>query len=76
MSKIKDQMERDQENEMEQYYSFMEYVCDQEQEVSETVTNEEEEDSVKSSTPGTSIVPLNTLKAANNINYNPYRSTK
>ena len=30
MSKIKDQMERDHEKEMEQYHSFMEYVCDQE----------------------------------------------
>ncbi len=76
MSKIKDQMERDRDFEMEQYYSFMEWVCDQEQEVSENTTNEEEEDIEMSSTPRTSIVPANTLKAANNINYNPYRSTK
>ena len=29
MSKIKDQMERDHEIEIEEYYSFMEWVCDQ-----------------------------------------------
>jgi hypothetical protein len=70
MSKIKDQMERDHEREMEQYYSFMEWVCDQEQEVSENdVTNEGEEDSQKeSSTTRTSIVHQ---KALNNIDYNP-----
>ena len=71
MSKIKDQIERDHEHEMEQYYSFMEWVCDQQIEVSDSVTNEEEEDSNKSSTNGTSIVPTNTLKAVNNIDFNP-----
>ena len=77
MSKIKDQMERDHEREMELYSSFMEYVRDQQKEVSESdATKEEEEDTEMSSTPQTSIVPANTLKAANNINYNPYRSTK
>ena len=69
MSKIKDAMERDQEIEFDQYVSFMEYICDQE--VSETITNEEEEDSLKPSTARTSIVPVNTLKAVNNINFNP-----
>ncbi|KYJ87533.1 hypothetical protein [Sulfurovum riftiae] len=76
MSKIKDQMERDHEREMEQYISFMEWVCDQNLEVSEAVTKEEEEDSLKPSTPRTLIVPANTLKAANNINYNPNRSIR
>ena len=72
MSKTKDQMERDHDFEMEQYYSFMEWVCDQKQEVSESDAIEEEEDSKKeTSTPGTSIVPTNTLKAVNNIDYNP-----
>ena len=71
MSKIKEQIERDHEHEMEQYYSFMEWVCDQKQEMSENNTNEEEEDTEMSSTPRTSIVPANTLKTANNINYNP-----
>ena len=75
MSKIKDAMERDQEIEFDQYVSFMEWMCDQ-KEVSETVTNEEDEDFTKSSTPGTSIVPANTLKAANNIDYNPNRSIR
>ena len=69
MSKIKDEMERIQELEFERYVSFMEWVC--EQEVSETVMNEEEKDSIEPSTPRTSIVPANTLKAANNINFNP-----
>ena len=69
MSKIKDEMERIQELEFEQYVSFMEWVC--EQEVSEYVENEVEEDSLKSSTTGTSILTSNTLKAANNINFNP-----
>ncbi len=68
MSKIKDQMERDHEHEMEQYYSFMEWVCDQ-QELSEyDDINEVEEDSEESSTSGTSIVHQ---KALNNIDYNP-----
>ena len=47
MSKTKDQMERDHDFEMEQYYSFMEWVCDQKQEVSESDAIEEEEDSKK-----------------------------
>ena len=74
MSKIKDEMERIHEIEFEQYVSFMEWVCDQQQEVCETGTNEEEESSDEPSTAGTSIVPLNTLKAVNNPNYNPNRS--
>ena len=69
MSKIKDQMERDQEIEFDQYVSFMEYVCDQE--MSESVTVEVEESSNKPSTTGTSIVPTNTLKAVNNPDYSP-----
>ena len=72
MSKIKDEMERIREIEFEQYVSFMEWVCDQKHEVSDYVTNEEEEESQKeSSTPRTSIVPANTLKVVNNINYTP-----
>jgi len=71
MSKIKDEMQRIQEIEFEQYVSFMEYVCDQQQEVSDCNTNEEEEDSLKPSTTETSIVPTYTLNSANNINYNP-----
>ncbi len=71
MSKIKDEMQRIQEIEFEQYVSFMEYVCDQQQEVSDCNTNEEEEDSKEPSTTETSIVPINTLNSANNINYNP-----
>ena len=69
MSKVKDEMERIQEREFDQYVSFMEWVC--EQEVGENDTNEVEEDTEMSSTTGTSIVPANTLKAANNISYNP-----
>jgi len=46
MSKIKDQMERDHEHEIEQYYRFMEWVCDQRSEESESdATSEVEEDS-------------------------------
>ncbi len=72
MSKIKDEMERIQQQEFDQYVSFMEWVCDQSPKVSENdVTNEEEESSVEPSTAGTSIVPVNTLKAANNVNYDP-----
>ncbi len=69
MSKIKDEMMRIQEEEYEQYVSFMEWVCDRKNEVSENCTNEEEEDSNKPSTAGTSIVPVNTLTVANNANY-------
>ena len=69
MSKIKDEMERIREIEFEEYVSFMEYVCDQE--VSESEIVEEEEDLKKPSTPGTSIVATNTLKAVNNPDYNP-----
>jgi hypothetical protein len=76
MSKIKEELMRIQQEEFEEYVSFMEWLCDQEQEVSESCTVEEEEDSIESSTPGTSILPANTLKAANNINYNPNRSIK
>ena len=71
MSKVKDAMERMQDKEFDEYVSFMEWVCDQE--VSVDVTNEEEEDFNKPSTPRTSILTSNTLKAANNINYNPNR---
>ncbi len=74
MSKIKDQMERIQQQEFEQYVSFMEWVSDQRPEMSECDTNEEEENSQESSTPGTSIVHQNTLKPANNSDYNPNRS--
>ena len=71
MSKIKDEMQRIQEIEFEQYVSFMEWVCDQ-QEVSESnATKEVEEDSNEPSTTGTSIVHQNTLNSANNIDYNP-----
>jgi hypothetical protein len=71
MSKIKDQMERDHEQEMEQYYSFMKFVCDQNEVRKNDVTKEEEEDTKVPSTPGTSIVSQNTLKAANNVDYDP-----
>ena len=67
MSKIKDEMERIREIEFDQYVSFMEWMCDQK--VSEDVTNEEEESTDVPSTPGTSIVPANTLKVANNPDY-------
>ena len=71
MSKIKDEMERTKEIEFEQYVSFMEWVCDQELEVSESNdANEVEENSKESSTPRT-FVPINTLNPANNSNYNP-----
>jgi len=68
MSKIKDAMERNREREFEAYVSFMEYVCDQEVSVD---TVEDEESTEVPSTPRTSIVPINTLKAVNNINYIP-----
>jgi len=72
MSKIKDELQRIQEIEFEQYVSFMEWVCDQQQEVSESNgAKEVEEDSIEPSTTGTSIVHQNTLNSANNINYNP-----
>ena len=72
MSKVKDQMEKLYQEEFERYVSFMEYVADQNTEVSESYTVKEEEDSQKEpSTAGTLIVPTNTLKAANNINFNP-----
>lgn len=71
MSKVKDAMERMQDKEFDEYVSFMEWVCDQE--VSVNVTNEEEENTNVPSTPRTSILTSNTLKAANNINYNPNR---
>ena len=75
MSKMKEKMAKDHEHEMELYYSFMEFVCDQKNEVSKSdVTKEAEEGTEVSSTTGTSIVPTNTLKAANNPNYNPNRS--
>lgn len=70
MSKIKDEIECIREREYEQYVSFMEWVCDQ-QEVNENDANEVEESSKEPSTTGTSIVPANALKAVNNITYNP-----
>ena len=77
MSKIKDEMERTKEIEFEQYVSFMEWVCDQKTAVSESNgTKEVEEGSKEPSTTGTSIVSTNTLKAANNRNYNPNRSIR
>ena len=76
MSKMKDEMERIQQQEFEQYVSFMEWVHEQELDVSGSDTFEEEEDLLKPSTAGTSIVPSSTLKAANNINYNPDRSIR
>ena len=74
MSKIKEHLERIQQKEFDEYVSFMEYVCDQE--VNREVINEEEEDLSMPSTTGTSIVPANTLKAANNPDYNPSRSIR
>lgn len=72
MSKIKDQITRENDLKMEQYHSFMEWVCDQQQEVSKNEdTKEVEESSNEPSTTGTLIVSVNTLKAVNNINYNP-----
>lgn len=68
MSKIKNELERIHEIEFEQYVSFMEWVCDQQLEVSNDNTNEVEEDSNKPSTAGTSIVHQ---KALNNPDYNP-----
>ena len=76
MSKVKDEMERIQQQEFEQYVSFMEWVCEHKPEVSESCTVKEEEDINEPSTPGTSIVPTNTLKAVNNTDYNPNRSIK
>ena len=74
MSKIKDKMEREHDFAMEQYYSFMEWVCDQELEVSKSdVANEDEKSSEEPSTPRTSIVHQ---KALNNIDYNPNRSIR
>lgn len=76
MSKIKEEMERIRQEEYEQYVSFMEWVCDQKPEVSVNDRDEEEESQNKPSTPRTSILPANTLKAANNPNYNPTRSIR
>ena len=71
MSKIKDELERIREREFDEYVSFMEWVSDQE--VSVDVSNEEEESIDIPSTPGTSILTENTLKAINNAEYNPHR---
>ena len=68
MSKIKDELERIHEKELEQYISFMEWVCDQQSEVSENDVNEVEESSTEPSTEGTSILHQ---KALNNKDYNP-----
>ena len=67
MSKIKEQLQRIQDNEFEQYVNFMEWVCDQKPEVRDDV-NEGEEDLEESSSMGTSIVHQNAL---NNPDYNP-----
>jgi len=69
MSKIKDELQRIRETEFDQYVSYMEWVCDQE--MSESNTKEEQEDSNKPSSPRTSIVHHNTLKPVNNIDYYP-----
>jgi len=74
MSKIKDQMERDHELMMQMSIEFAEFLEALEPNTSfkaDWDTDEEEEDSEKTSTPGTSIVPANTLKPANNISFNP-----
>jgi len=80
MSKIKDQMERDHELMMQMSIEFAEFLESLEPRTSfkaDWDTDEEEEDTQKeSSTPGTSIVPANTLKPANNSNFNPNRSIK
>ena len=76
MSKIKEQMEKDHEREMEQYYSFMEFVCNQNEVSENDATKEVEEDTKMPSTTRTSIVQKNTLKAVNNPNYNPNRSIR
>ena len=80
MSKIKDQMERDHELMMQMSIEFAEFLESLESNSSfkaDWDTNEEEGNSQKeSSTAGTSIVPANTLKAANNTDYNPNRSIK
>ena len=67
MSKIKEELQRIQDNEFEQYVSFMEWVCDQKPEVRNDV-NEAEEDSKEPSTKGSIIVHQNAL---NNPDYNP-----
>ncbi len=74
MSKIKDEMERIQQQEFEQYVSFMEWVCDQQKVSENDVTKEVEKGSIESSTTGTSIVHQNTLNPVNNIDFNPNRS--
>ena len=71
MSKIKDELQRIREKKLDEYISFMEWVCDQQQEMSDCNTKEVEEGSFERSTTGTSIVHQNTLKAVNNIDYNP-----
>ena len=76
MSRVKDEMERIQQEEFERYVSFMEWVSDQRPEMSECDTNEEEEDINMPSTAEASIVHQNTLKAVNNADYNPNRSIK
>lgn len=68
MSKIKDELERILEIELEHYVSFMEWVCDQQSEVSDNDVNGVEEDSKKPSTLRTSIIHQ---KAFNNPDYNP-----
>jgi len=71
MSKIKEELQRIYEKELEEYICFMEWVCDQTHVVSEHRTKEEQESSNEPSSPSTSIVHQNTLKAVNIINYNP-----
>jgi len=71
MSKIKEALDRTHEIDYKRYVSFMEWVCDQNEAVSDCDTNEEEKNTIVSSTRNTSIVPANTLKAVNNIDFNP-----
>jgi len=76
MSKIKEELMRIQQEELEQYVSFMEWVCDQKTDTGVRDMNEDEEDSQEPSSIGTSILPAITLKPINNIDYNPTRSIR
>lgn len=72
MSKIKEELQRIQDREYEETINFMEWVCDQQQDVGvKNDTKEVGEDIIVSSTTGTSIVSVITLKAVNNIYYEP-----
>ena len=76
MSKIKDELARIPQKESEQYVSFMEWIYDQKNEVNVNDTNEVEEDSKEPSAAEALIVPANTLKPVNNMDYNPTRSIR